>query len=183
MPAQMLQWQREHANFSKLLDLIERQLELFHGGERPAYDLMLDVMDYMTQYSDRFHHAKEDLAFKRLLGYEPAARSAVAALAGQHRVIADSGAELVKDLKAVMSGAMLPRQAVESQAGIYVAYLRSHMEREERELFPLLSLLRREDWFLIDSAMHFLADDEGAENQRRAMHRQIAQAAGCGCEI
>ena len=34
--------QKEHTDFAKLLDLLEAQIGLFHRGERPDYDLMLD---------------------------------------------------------------------------------------------------------------------------------------------
>jgi hypothetical protein len=34
-------WHAEHANFATLLDLLEGQLDLFHKGEKPDYELML----------------------------------------------------------------------------------------------------------------------------------------------
>lgn len=49
--------QKEHTDFAKLLDLLEAQIGAFHRGERPDYDLMLDVFYYMTHYPDRFHQA------------------------------------------------------------------------------------------------------------------------------
>ena len=55
--------QSEHTDFAKLLDLLEAQIGLFHRGEQPDYNLMLDIFYYMTHYPDRFHHPKEDLAF------------------------------------------------------------------------------------------------------------------------
>ena len=56
-------WHAEHVNFAKLLDLLEGQLDLFHKGESPDYELMLDIMFYMKHYPDVLHHPKEDLAF------------------------------------------------------------------------------------------------------------------------
>jgi hemerythrin-like domain-containing protein len=41
--------------------------ELFHHGEQPDCDLMLDIFYYMTHYPDRFHHPKEDFAFARVM--------------------------------------------------------------------------------------------------------------------
>ena len=45
-------WRAEHANFATLLDLLEGELDLFHKGGSPNYDLMLDIMFYMTHYPD-----------------------------------------------------------------------------------------------------------------------------------
>jgi hemerythrin-like domain-containing protein len=174
-------WQRQHASFGRLLDLLETQLGLFHDGERPDYDLMLDVMYYMSRYVDPFHHAKEDLAFKRLARQQPSAGAVADALQREHSQIAAAGAELVEELRAVVGGAMLSRRTVETQARAYVDCLRRHIRREEQELFPMLAQLRTEDWFLIDSISHFLACDERAMQGYRTLHRQIAAAAGCDC--
>jgi hemerythrin-like domain-containing protein len=57
-------WRAEHLNFAKLLDILEEQLQRFHTGDEPNYELMLDIMFYMTHYSDLLHHPREDLAFE-----------------------------------------------------------------------------------------------------------------------
>ena len=59
-------WHAEHVNFAQLLDLLEGQLDLFHKGESPYYELMLDIMFYMTHYLNQLHHPKEDSAFARI---------------------------------------------------------------------------------------------------------------------
>ena len=67
----------------------------------------------------------------------------------------------------------------------YVAFLRSHMDKEEREIFPRLAAsLQKEDWFLVDSAIHFSADPlfgDAVQERFRGIQRQIAGQAGCGC--
>ena len=71
MPESLNQWHAEHVNFSQLLALFERELARFHEGERPDYELMLDIVDYLRYYPDRFHHAREDVAFERLAARDP----------------------------------------------------------------------------------------------------------------
>ena len=78
----------EHVNFRKLLDLLEVQLDLFHRGESPDYQLMTDILDYMTHYPDVFHHPKEDVIFSRLLERDSSIAQSVEELARQHHVIA-----------------------------------------------------------------------------------------------
>ena len=56
-------WQAEHANYRRLLDLLRSETERFTAGGQPDYELMSDVVHYMTQYPDRFHHPREDVAF------------------------------------------------------------------------------------------------------------------------
>ena len=59
-------WREEHAYFGRLLDLLERQLDVLAAGERPDYALMLDIIEYLREYSDRYHHRREDVAFELL---------------------------------------------------------------------------------------------------------------------
>ena len=54
-------WHADHVNFARLLNLLEGELDLLHDAGSPHYQLMLDIMYYMTHYSDVLHHPKEDL--------------------------------------------------------------------------------------------------------------------------
>ena len=173
--------QKEHTEFTKLLDLLEAQLGLFHHGEQPDYDLMLDIFYYMTHYPDRFHHPKEDLAFARLVERDPEIRAKVEELARQHQVIALSGARFLDNLDAALTGAMLSRQSVEIPALEYVTFYRGHMKFEERELFPIARVnLRDEDWAEINATMDPGEDPlfgQTFDERYRAIRRQIARIA------
>ena len=177
--------QSEHTDFAKLLDFLEAQIELFHRGEQPDYDLMLDIFYYMTHFPDRFHHPKEDLAFARLAERDSSTKSAVEELARQHRIIAESGSRFLDNLNAALAGTMLTRESVEIPGLEYVTFYRSHMKMEERELFPIArALLRDDDWVQIGVAIKPAADPlfgSQVEEHFRTIHQQIARGAGCGC--
>jgi hemerythrin-like domain-containing protein len=185
MAGHILEWQAEHANYRRLLDLLDTQTGVFTCGDRPDYELMADVIHYMTQYPDHFHHPREDAAFARLRSHDPAAGAIVAELAGQHERIRRSGAMLAADLAGAADGAMMPRARIAADVRDYATLLRTHMEQEEREVFPrLAALLTTADWFLIDSAIHFRPDPlfgDRVQARFAALHRRIADRAGCGC--
>ncbi|KON80213.1 hemerythrin domain-containing protein [Azoarcus sp. PA01] len=185
MCAHINKWKAEHANYRKLLDLLESRTELFARGEQPDYELMSDVVYYLTQYPDRFHHPREDVAFGMLLAHDPSARDVVDELAGQHRQIEASGATLAADLAAAAGGAMMSRATIIDDVCRYVAFLREHMDKEEREIFPRLGAsLQKKDWFLVDSAIHLGADPlfgDAVQARFSGIQRQIAAQAGCGC--
>ena len=46
----------DHRNMATMLDLLNRQIGHIRDGERPDYELIHDVMRYMTTYSDAVHH-------------------------------------------------------------------------------------------------------------------------------
>lgn len=55
----------------ELLAQLQRELDVFHGGERPNYDLILDIIRRLREAGDRGHHRREDAAFARLAAREP----------------------------------------------------------------------------------------------------------------
>jgi hemerythrin-like domain-containing protein len=174
-------WHAEHVNFATLLDLLESQLDLFHKGEPADYELMLDIMFYMTHYSDVLHHPKEDLAFARIKEREVNARPIVDELTEQHARLKEFGEALVHALDDIVNGSITSRAHVEAPGRAYVADFRSHMQREETAILPLAAkLLRDRDWAAIDAAIRHIDDPlfgKNVEERYAALRRQIAREA------
>ncbi|NMF87526.1 hemerythrin domain-containing protein [Aromatoleum petrolei] len=186
MTAHVQKWRAEHANYRKLLDLLEALIANFVDGDELDYDLMADIVYYMTQYPDHYHHPREDEAFGRLLAHDPQARPLIEHLTGEHRSIAESSARLATDLAAAAAGTMMPRATLQADVHDYVVFLKDHMDTEEREIFPRLDAsLSDDDWFLVDSAIHFASDPifgDTVQERFRSIHRHIAGQVHCGCE-
>jgi hypothetical protein len=100
-------WHTEHVNFAALLDLLEGQLDIFQRGGPPDYELMLDIMFYMTHYPDVLHHPKEDLAFAKIRAREVSARPIVDNLAEQHARLKADGNALVLALDDIVNGSII----------------------------------------------------------------------------
>ncbi|MCC7327218.1 MAG: hemerythrin domain-containing protein [Burkholderiales bacterium] len=159
MPDTLALWHAEHANFARLLDLLDDQLALFCGGATPDYELMLNIMFYMTRYSDVLHHPKEDLVFAKIKEREHATARTVDELTRQHALLKRSGADLVRHLDDILNGTVSSRAVVEAIAGDYLDTLRNHMRIEESEILPLAArLLTREDWTAIHRSIGHVDD-------------------------
>jgi len=174
-------WNRDHANFAVLLDLFERQLDLFHEGESPDYDLMSDIMFYMTHYTDVVHHPREDLAFARIRERDPDAAVVVDELEAQHVVLKASGEALIHALDDIVNGSITSRDQLETPARKYLETFRSHMGREEEVLVPLVTgLLRPRDWSAIDAEISHVEDPlfgKNVDERYAALRAQIAREA------
>src|SRR4051812_45816285 len=105
-------WHNEHVYFRRLLELLQKELDCFHRGERPNYELMLDIVSYLRDYTDRIHHPREDVAFARLAGRFPGIKLELARLTQEHRVIARAGEKLREQLESILSGSMIARAEV-----------------------------------------------------------------------
>jgi hemerythrin-like domain-containing protein len=178
MTNRVARWLEDHANFARLLDILEGELEAFHWAAKPDYRLMLDIMSYMTQYPDRFHHPPEELAFAKAAKKNPRIRATVELLKREHVALRVSGEALVRNLEAILNEAILPRIDVESSGREYIRDLRRHMRREEGEAFPVVARgLRAADWAEIDFAIEHRPDPlfgHAAEERFSMLRRQIA---------
>ena len=176
-------WHAEHANFSRLLALLEVQIAVFHEGGTPNYELMIDIVSYLRHYPDRFHHASEDVAFKRLLAREPALHGKVNRLLQEHRVIANAGDELLRLLNEVADEAIVARAEVEAAADTYLVYYRHHIATEEDEVLPrAIELLTPEDWAAVAAAIPAGRDplfgDNSDERYRELRRLILLEASG-----
>jgi hemerythrin-like domain-containing protein len=171
------QWHAEHADFSRLLYVLEGQVAVFQEGERPDYGLMLDTVSYLREYPDRIHHPREDAAFARLVLRDPSLRLPVNRLLQEHRVIAVAGEELSARLSEVLDGASATHAGVEAAAAIYLAYYRHHLATEERDILPRAArLLTSEDWNIVANSIAPLADplfSEAPQERYRELRERI----------
>jgi hemerythrin-like domain-containing protein len=152
-------WRAEHANFARLLDLLEEQLAAFFGGDDPDYDLMLDIVSYLHEYPGRVHHPHEDAVFERMVARDPALRIPINRLLQEHRVIAVAGDELRSHLNEIATGSVVLRSSVEAAAATYLAYYRHHLATEESDIVPRAArLLEPHDWQQVARAVPH-ADD------------------------
>jgi len=174
-------WRAEHVNFTRLLDILDDQLKTFHGGGTPSYELMLDIIYYMTHYSDALHHPKEDLVFAKMKERNKELAPKVEALSAQHASLRELGAALALDLDGIVNGSILPRERVEAAASEYATYLRNHMRIEETDILPLApKLLQDQDWSEIDNAISHIEDPlfgSSAEARYAALRHHIARQA------
>lgn len=169
-------WRAEHANFARLLDLLESEVAAFRLGEQPDYDLMLDIVHYLRDYPDQVHHRQEDVAFARLLERDPKMKPQIDRLLQEHRVIAASGAALLRHLDEVVADALEPRSIVEAAAATYLAYFRAHLAAEDEQVVPRAAeLLTPEDWAAVAAAVRRRPDPLFGKNARyRNLRRQMA---------
>jgi hemerythrin-like domain-containing protein len=171
-------WRTEHAYFSRLLDLLQQQLDAFHSGEQPNYELMLDIVSYLRDYTDQFHHPREDAAFARLAKRCPDLELVLARLGQEHRVIAQAGETLRRYLHAILAGSIVPRAEVEAAAATYLVYYGGHIAKEEDAVLARAAReLTREDWVAVASAApagHDPLFGSDVQDRYRELRRKIA---------
>jgi len=173
-------WHAEHAYFAALLRLLQREVDVFHTGESPNYELMLDIISYLRDFSDRFHHPREDVAFERLARRCPDLELVLARLQQEHRVIAHAGETLRGLLTAILDGSLVKRAEVEIAAAMYLVYYGNHIAREEEDVVGRAAgTLSAEDWEAVRAAVPQQRDPlfgETPDERYRVLRRRSAAA-------
>ena len=163
-------WHSDHVYFRRLLDLLEKQVDVFHSGGAPDYALMLDILYYLRSFADAVHHPREDVAFARLAGRCPEMALPVARLLQEHRVIAHAGERLERALGQATADSFIERTEVEALAATYLVYYRTHIAREEKDILPAAArMLAEEDWRAVDAKV----PGELVEGRFRELRRQL----------
>ncbi len=147
MPAIMEQLKADHGNISHLLATLDAQMVVVHDEGNADFELMHDIMVYMTHYPDHTHHPMEDLVFDKLTSRDSSADGVVTQLKREHTALAEKGQRFTEMLRHVVDGAMVERDVLENTGRDYIAFLRSHMEVEDSDVFPRAEqALSDKDW-------------------------------------
>jgi hemerythrin-like domain-containing protein len=138
----------EHQLILRMIAVLEENLRLAERGEFREWDFFRDAVDFIRQYADRFHHAKEeDILFRDLVqNGMPEKNSPVAAMLMAH----DQGRAFVRGMEeAALRAKAGDRSAipaiVENGKG-YAALLRDHIDKEDHILYPLAERVLPKDW-------------------------------------
>jgi len=129
----------EHRLILRMITLMEKNASLTAKGSYTNWQFYLDGVDFIRNYADRFHHAKEEgVLFEALVANGmPREKSPVAAMLMEH----DQGRQFVAAMenaaREVMEG--LPGRELEiaENALAYAELLRGHIDKEDGILYPL----------------------------------------------
>lgn len=129
----------EHKLILRMIALLERNAGRTAEGSYSNWQFYLDGVDFIRNYADRFHHAKEeDVLFEALIkNGMPRENSPIAAMLMEH----DQGRAYVRAMEAAAAGAMAGKNvdmtALAQNARAYVELLREHISKEDGILYPL----------------------------------------------
>lgn len=129
----------EHRLILRMIALLEKNAPVTAEGKYLNWQFYVDGLDFIRQYADRFHHAKEeDVLFNALVDNGmPKEHSPVAAMLMEH----DQGRSFVRAMEAAVQEAQAGRtdayQTIADNALGYAALLRDHISKEDDILYPL----------------------------------------------
>ncbi|UCV03895.1 ATP-binding cassette domain-containing protein [Dechloromonas denitrificans] len=171
----------DHRNLWRIVATIDLVADEMAAGSKVDPAFFSSIFDYIEQFMDACHHAKEDDHLFPLLR----ARSADAAaildrLQAEHR----NGPEVLKSLRgklAETAAGQLGNAEFAAALRTYTESLKNHIRTEEKDAMPLArEVLTAEDWAQIDRAFLDGEDPlfgEKAKAEFRELFHRIASLA------
>jgi len=133
-----------------ILKVLERTVETAATGANPDFELIDEIMRYMTVYPDAVHHPKEDVVYAELRKRRPDLADGLDNVPKDHAQITQLGSKLRDDVEAIIAGAAVRREQFIIDALMYVGRLRNHMNWEEETLFSCVDTMMGEYPHAID---------------------------------
>ena len=137
----------EHKLIIRMLAVLERNALRTARGAYGNYRFYLDAVDFIRNYADRFHHAKEeDILFEALVtNGMPRANSPVAAMLMEH----DQGRAYVRAMEQATTDALAGKPGqdaiIADNALRYLELLKEHIAKEDGILYLLAERLIPEE--------------------------------------
>jgi hemerythrin-like domain-containing protein len=131
------------------------------------------MLYYLDTFAQRIHHPKEDRYLFGLMKErsEDAAR-VISVLENEHEAGEEALRRLAQALIRYEEGGPGEFAGFEREVGNFVDGYRSHMRREEQELFPLAErLLTPLDWVMVDAALEEHTDPLAAAREEENFDR------------
>lgn len=139
---------QEHVNMKRLLELLGRTVQKLHEGEsdRPNFQLMSDVVNYVGNYADTHHHPREDRMFAYFKGRDAELDSAISRCEGEHHELKQLSTSLHDALDGVLNdAAVIPIDQLIDQLEQFVSRESQHLNLEEGDVFPKIEKVASSD--------------------------------------
>tara|TARA_Y100000310_G_scaffold272746_1_gene287906 strand:+ start:68 stop:604 length:537 start_codon:yes stop_codon:yes gene_type:complete len=127
----------EHQNILKIIEILENECNAIEKGKELNKDFFENIIDFIRNYADKFHHAKEeDILFKefnKILKENPG--SPHCNPTEQMLVEHDQGREFVKGIEIRLNEK--DKINVIRNARAYTELLKEHIFKEDEILYPM----------------------------------------------
>ena len=129
----------EHRLILRMIGILVRNARETAEGRYKNWRFYLDGVDFIREFADRFHHAKEEeILFAALVeNGMPAKSSPVAAMLMEHEEGRGFVRRMERAAASALAGIAGQERAISENALAYAELLREHIAKEDDILYPL----------------------------------------------
>lgn len=134
----LTQLRRDHANMARLLHVLSLKHKTLDAGERPDFQVIREVVDFILDYMSGFTVPLERICGERLAAKVPEASELSCRLANDYHDLNERLKRLSQDLDMILMDAVVPMDRFADDLKAYLDSHRAYLRAEREELFPLI---------------------------------------------
>jgi len=128
----------DHANMARLLHVLQLKQKTLALGERPNFQLMREVVDYILSYMDGFAAPLDRVCVERLQTKAPEHLALTDQMAADYRELKPRLMRLSNDIDMILMDNVLPMDRFADDLKAYLEAHRAYLRHEREGLFPLI---------------------------------------------
>lgn len=134
----LTQLRQDHANMARLLHVLSLKHKTLDHGERPDFQLVREVVDFILDYMTGFTVPLERICSERLLAKVPNASELSCRLAEDYQALHQRLMRLSQDIDQILMDAVVPMDRFADDLKAYLDAHRAYLRAEREGLFPLM---------------------------------------------
>ncbi|WP_022943199.1 hemerythrin domain-containing protein [Psychromonas hadalis] len=172
---------RDHRNINQLLRILRKKIKLLENDEKIDYRLVKVIINYLKNYSDKYHHPMEDLIYAYYLKYRVVPDEVAIRLSQEHKLIKEVTIELDELVDMILLDAIVPKEQCLEKLAVFVELQAAHLMYEESQVLPAIKAsLSADDWVNLEQQwQHSHYDDplfgDNISEEYKALAERINQ--------
>ena len=158
----------EHRILSRLLKRLEQEVDVFARGERPDFELIRDILDFLLTWPAACHHPREAVLERYLAKAAPEAAAEVN-LEAEHARMGEQLRTMAQALESILMEIEVSRETFVAMTRNFIARFKYHLAMEEEEFLPLA---RKE---LTREQLEAAAKEARGETENTPLCRDVAR--------
>ena len=147
MNALMNELHQDHQHIATLLTILKNKLTTLRTGARPNFNLMAEVVDYLTDYADDYHHGKENLIYYYMQEHYPKKSHLIEQQMHEHEELRKITQRLRADVDQALMDMPLSLEEFSRQLESFIDRQGQHLSVEETKVFPVVEqCFSIDDW-------------------------------------
>ncbi|AXY44147.1 hypothetical protein D1793_02475 [Halomonas sp. JS92-SW72] len=134
----LTQLRLDHANMARMLHVLQLKHKTLAAGERPNFQLVREVVDYILDYMEGFTLPLERLFSERLAELDPGSRPMTERLAADYQALKVQLSRLSSDIDMILMDAVIPMDRFADDLKAYLDAHRAYLRDERELLFPMI---------------------------------------------
>ncbi|NIY89131.1 hemerythrin domain-containing protein [Vibrio campbellii] len=165
---------REHGYMVRLLAILRHKLNEIKQEHAINYALVSEIVDYLSNHSEKIHHPKEDILYHYFLEHY-GEKKTLSPFSLSHLDFSASTKAFSMLIEMILQDAVVPQDMFIAQLEDFIVTQKRHLELEERQILPLIEeLFTSEDWQYVESLWHENEDDPVFGNTIADRYKQLA---------